>query len=310
MAATTRLGGSASLTIDERGQSIDWMRHRVQITYDPGISGADPWPIATMLFTSPRTVTRDDRTTHTVDLLSKMAVVDEDTVETRYSLPAGTPIIPTVVALIESTGETRIATTDSDTALAAAMVWDAGTSKLTIINDLLGAAGYWSLWCDGGGQYRVEPYVLPAERPLAGEFAAGEFAIHQPGWEREQDLASVPNRFVVVGQGDDEEPALAAVATNEDPESRFSFQARGRWITRTETGVEGTQDVLNALAQRRLIDAMSPVAKLAVTHAIVPLNPNDLIEFRGRGHTARATIQKMRFDLRYDAQCRAEWREL
>ncbi|WP_228407299.1 hypothetical protein [Leucobacter muris] len=122
VAATTRLGGSAQLTIDERGQDIDWMRHRIQITYDPGLRGIDPWPIATMLFTSPRTITRDDRTTHTVDLLSKMSIIDEDTVETRYSLPAGTPIIPTVVALIESTGETRIATTDSDTALAAAMV--------------------------------------------------------------------------------------------------------------------------------------------------------------------------------------------
>lgn len=310
VAATTRLGGSASLTIDERGQGIDWMRHRVQITYDPGLRGIEPWPVATMLFTSPRTVTHDDRTTHTVDLLSKMAVVDEDTVESRYSLPAGTPIISTVVALIQSTGETRIAATGSTAALSSPMVWDAGTSKLTIVNDLLAAAGYWSLWCDGGGQYRVEPYVLPADRPVAWTFAAGQYAIHQPGWEHEQDLASVPNRFVVVGQGSDEVPALSAVATNEDPESRFSFQTRGRWITRTETGAEGTQAVLDALAQRRLIDAMSPVAKLGVTHAIVPLNPNDVIDFRGRDHSARATIQRMSFDLSFDAQCRAEWREL
>lgn len=310
VAATTRLGGSAQLSIDERGQGIDWMSHRVQVAYDPGIPGTPPWPVGTMMFSSPTTTTGDARTTHQVDLLSKMQIVDEDSVEARYSLAAGTLLVPAVLALIQSTGETRIAVTDSAAVLTGPMSWEAGVSKLTIINDLLGAAGYWSLWCDGAGQYRVEPYVLPADRGLAYQFQAGEYSIHQAGWQRQQDLSTVPNRFVIVGQGDETAEALVAVATNENPESRFSRQARGRWITRTETGVEGTQDVLDRLAQRRLIDAMSPVAKLQVTHAIVPLDPGELVSFRPRGHTALATIQRMTYDLRFDGQCRAEWREL
>lgn len=310
VAATTRLGGSASLTIDERGQGIDWMSHRVEIAYDPGIRGISAWPVGVFLFTSPSTVVGSDRTTYDVSLLSKMAVIDEDTVESRYSLPAGTPIVATVVQLIESTGETRIAATESAATLTGPLVWEAGESKLTIINDLLAAGGYWSLRCDGAGQYRVEPYVRPADRSDSYTFAAGEYAIHQSGWQREQDLASVPNRFVVVGEGSDTEPALVAVATNEDPESPFSVQARGRWITRTETGAEGGQAVLDALARRRLIDAMSPVGKLSVTHAIVPLDPNDAISFETPAHSVRATIQRMSYDLTFDAQCKAEWREI
>ncbi|MGW9021257.1 hypothetical protein ACWGOE_07235 [Leucobacter chromiiresistens] len=311
VAATTRLGGSASLTIDERGQEIDWMSHRVQIIYDPGIRGIDAWPIATMMFTSPKTKSTSTRPVHEVALLSKMAIIDEDSVAQRFSLAAGTPIIPTVVSLIQSTGETRIAVTDSDATLSNPMVWDAAESKLTIINDLLAAAGYWSLWCDGGGQYRVESYIAPADRAVAFTFEAGDVAIHASGWDREQDLSSVPNRYVVVGSGSDSAPALSAEAVNENPDSPFSIQNRGgRVITRSETGVEGSLQVLQALAERRLRDAMSPVAKLSVSHAIVPLNPNDVVDFRPRGHSARATIQRMSYGLTFDGQCSAEWREI
>lgn len=310
--ALSRLGGSGSLTIADRGQAIDWMTHRVQAIYDPGISGAAAWPVATMLLSSPIERHTEAGREFEVGLLPKTAVVDEDSVESMYSLAAGTPIIATVVQLIQSTGESRIAVTPSGATLSNAQVWEAGTSKLTIVNDLLTAAGYWSLWCDGGGQFRVEPYRLPSERAVAFDFAAGTTSIHRPTWSREQDHSSVPNRFVVIGQGSDEAPPLVGVAENDDPASPYSFQARGRWITATEEGVEGdSQTVFDLLARRRLLDAMSPVAKLDVEHAIVPLEPNQLVLFRPSvGAPRLATIQGMTIGFGYDAHCAAEWREI
>lgn len=310
VSATTRLGGSGSLSLDDRGQDVDWLKHRVQITYDPGIVGVEAWAVATMLLTSPRTTFMDGRRQFEVDLLSKMAVLDEDTTLDRYSLAPGKNIVQAVVELIKSTGETRIAVTESGATLSQAMTWDAGTPKLTIINDLLEAAGYWGLWCDGSGQYRIEPYRSPVQRPVSWEFQAGEAAIHKTGWQREQDLSTVPNRFVVVGQGSDESPAPVGVAENTNPESPYSYQARGRWITRTETGAEGTQQVLTQLAERRLLAAMSPVAKLTVEHAIVPLEPAARVRFIGDGYATDATIQKMSYQIAFDSQCSAEWREI
>lgn len=310
--ALSRLGGSGSLTIDERGQDIDWMSHRVQCVYDPGIPGVEAWPLATMMFTSPRMAKTPTHVTFEVTLLSKMAVIDEDTTEAVFSLDAGTPIIPAVVSLIQSAGETRISATPSDATLSNPLVWEAGESKLTIINDLLDAAGYWSLWCDGSGQFRVEPYRLPSERPVSFDFTAGPKAIHRASWVREQDLASVPNRFLVIGQGSDEEPPLVGIATNEDPESPFSYQSRGRWITAKDEGVEGdSQEVFDLLAQRRLLDAMSPVGKLAVEHALVPLDPNQVVRFQPRGYPARrATVQSMKVSFGFGAHVSAEWREI
>ncbi|MCE0510840.1 hypothetical protein LVJ59_17465 [Microbacterium sp. KKR3/1] len=245
-------------------------------------------------------------------MLTKMNVVSEDTVEDRYSLPAGTEIIPAVVEVIESSGEVRIAVTESASVLPSALTWEAGTSKLTIINDLLQAAGYWSLWCDGSGLFRVEPYVDPASRPVSFEFKHGEASVHFPDWSSEQDNTSVPNRFIAVGQGDEDAPPLVGVATNEDPESQYSYQARGRWITAKDEGVEAeSQSVIDQYAARRLRDAMTPVSRLTVTHAMLALNPNDLVAFIPEdGRRRLATVQRMTCSFSFDTDIQAEWREV
>lgn len=312
VAALARLGGSGSLTLDELGQGIDWQSHRIRISYDPGIPEVDPWPVSTMLFTSPKEHHTEFGLSYEVALLPKMQVIDEDTVEDRYSLDVGAPIISTVVALIQSTGETRVAVTPSDAVLTSGLTWEAGTSKLAIINDLMQAAGYWSLWCDGSGLFRVEPYVNPADRPIAWTFEHGEWAVHAPDWSREQDMSSVPNRFLAVGHGDEETEPLVGVALNENPDSPYSFQARGRWVTASETNVEAeSQEVIDQYAARKLLDAMSPVSRLEVGHAVLPLNPNELVRFIPEDGTPRlATVQSMKFRFEFDADCDAEWREV
>lgn len=307
--AQSALGGSGTLTLDHRGQHIDWMRHRVRTVFTDGDLS---WPVGVFLLTSPKEKHTGALLTYEVGLLTKMNVIAEDSLEERFSLAAGTPIIQTVVDLIESTGETRIAVTGSAVTLSAGLTWDAGEPKLTVINDLLQAAGYWSLWCDGEGQFRVEPYRDPANRPVAHTFAHGEASLHFPEWEREQNHSDVPNRFIAVGNGDEETPPLVGVATNENPDSPYSYQARGRWITEKEDGVEGeTQAILEEYAARKLRDLMSPVSRLSVTHAMLPLNPNDLVSFTPEdGVTRLATVQRMSVDFGWDTDVKAEWREV
>ena len=310
--AQARLGGSASLRIDERGQHIDWQSHRVQAVYDPGIPGTDPWPCGVYLFTSPSELHTEYGVTYDVGLLTKMTVIDEDSVEARFSVEPGVPVTPIVRTLIESAGETRISVTDSTATLRSGLTWDAGTSKLTIINDLLTAIGYWSLSCDLSGTFRVEPYVDPERRPIAYSFRHGAESVHMPEWGREQDQSSVPNRFVAVGEGDEDTEPLIGVALNENPDSPFSYQSRGRWITATEEGVEGdSQETFNAYAARRLRDLMNPVARMTVTHAALPLEANDLVEFIPEDGIRRlATVQRMGFGFDYDTDYKVEWREV
>lgn len=307
--ALTRLGGHGTLELDDRGRGIDWLKHRVQSVYDPGVPGVEARPIATMLLSSPNETYTGHGRSFSVGLLPKTSVVDEDAFPDSFSLAKGANIIDAVVSIIRSAGEERIAVTPSDKTLANPQSWDAGISKLTIVNELLDAAGYWSLWCDGSGQFRIEPYLDPADRPVAYSFLKGAESIHSADWQRDQDLASIPNRFVVVGQGSDEAPPLVGVAENTDPESPFSFQNRGRWIVRTEEGVEGAdQGVFNQLAQRRLLDATSAVEHLKVKHELVYLNPNDAVWFEHDAYSARLTVQNMTVGFALDSWVDAEWR--
>lgn len=310
--AQARLGGSASLTIDERGQAIDWLSHRVQVTYDPGIPGVDPWPRGVYLLTSPNEHHDEFGITYEVGLQTKMLIIDADSAEARFSVAPGVPVTPIVRTLIESTGETRISVTPSAATLTSGLTWDAGTSTLTIINDLLGAIGYWSLWCDRNGVFRVEPYLDPEKRPIAYSFRHGSESVHMPGWDREQDHSSVPNRFIAVGQGDETTEPLVGVALNENPDSPYSFQARGIWFTETEEGVEAdSQATIDAIAARRLRDRMNPVARLSVTHAVLPLEANDLVEFIPEDGVRRlATVQRMADNFTFDTDSRVEWREV
>ncbi|MGF3055604.1 hypothetical protein [Microbacterium sp. YY-01] len=325
--AQSPLGGSASISLDHR-QDIDWMSHRVRVIFtetdqEPGpwweVDAADRAPRTvqsfawgTYLLTSPKEKHTPFHLGYDVGLLTKMSILHEDTVEGRYSLAESTPIIPAVVELIRSTGEARIAVTPSDAVLTAGMTWEAGETKLRIINDLLQAAGYWSLWCDGSGQFRVEPYVDPSLRPVAFTFEHGERSLHLPDWDREQDHTSVPNRFLAVGVGDEEHEPLVGVATNENPNSPYSFQARGRWITAKEEGVEGeAQDEFDAYAERKLRDAMNPVSRLRVSHDLMQLNPNDLVAFTPEDQRQRlATVQRMSTSFTFDAVIAAEWRQV
>ena len=159
--------------------------------------------------------------------------------------------------ILASTGETNLAITSDTTRLPSGLVWEPGTSKLTIINDLLASVGYSALWCDFTGAYRVSPYTLPSARPLAHTFSENERSIHSPEWAREHE-ALIPNKIVCISQETSDTPAMRSVALNEDPASPYSFQSQGVWVAETHTGIEAaTQAVLDATAQRYLSSALS-----------------------------------------------------
>ena len=307
--AQSPLGGSGRMIVDAR-QDIDWASDRVRAWYHHDDKA---WPVGTYLFASPTEQHSElGMNTFDVGLLTKMNVPAEDKTPARYSVDAGAPIIATVLDMLASTGETRVTVTPSAAILSTALTWPAGTSKLEIINALLQAAGYWSLWCDGSGQFRVEPYVDPVHRGIAHRFEHGRESLHFPDWSREQNMADVPNRFLAIGRGDDENPPLIGIAKNDDPASPFSYPARGRWITATEEGVEAeSQQVIDQYAARRLLDGMDPVARLTVSHAMLDLNPNDLVEFIPEDGVLRvATIQRMSMTFDRFTDIDAEWRQV
>lgn len=314
IAAFSTLGGDAAITLSEPAvfgdRPINFHTDRLRFSYDPGIRGVDPVGMGVYIFESTNEE-YGETVEYPVSLLPKTAVLDQDIPLDTYSLAAGTPIIPAVIELIQSTGETRIAATDSAAALSSDFVADLEWSKLTICNELLTAAGYSPVWCDGEGQFRLEPYLEPRQRPIVWTFEDGETSIYMPEWSREHDILSIPNRVKVRSSGSDEEPPIIGIAENNDPDDPTSIPARGRIVGRSEESSDfASQAAATAYAQRLLTGGQSPVATLSVTHAIVPLDPHDLIRFVHDGVERHATVREMSFDMTYDADCKALWREV
>lgn len=308
--ATIRGGGS----LDYKGEPIDWLAHRVQPWYRVEAMGqVIEWPLGVFLPAAPSTQYGSAGGVQSIELYDKTLILDQDKVEATYSAPVGAVVTSTVRALLADIGETRVAVVDSAETLRTSMVWEAGTSKLRIINDLLDAINYFSIWADGMGTFRVEPYRRPADRPQRFGFVDDQTSIYSPDFVHDFDTFEVPNKVIVVGQSAGEEAALVATAKNENPGNPFSFQSRGRWITRFEEGVEASsQGVLNSLALRYLEDGQSVGSTFDIKHAPIPLDFNDAVGFARTAEdiAVRGVVESISYSMAVGALCSTKIREV
>ncbi|QWY84465.1 minor tail protein [Microbacterium phage QuadZero] len=259
------------------------------------IAGLPENPLGVYLLSAAVEEWEDTGRVWSLKLLDKCTVPEQDKVDQSYAVPAGTNILQRVKSILASAGE-YIAIDNSVTlATSSGMVWEAGTSKLKIINELLDVAGYNALWMDGNGDFRVTPRVLPADRPINYEFLGiprelrdGDKSIYSPDWNRERDSFDVPNKVVAVeAAGGEDTAALIGQWTNTDPASPYSYVSRGnRWITHTLDSVEvpdGNDASKLAFLQNRaratLVQMSAVQAQAKVEHLPIPVRVGDVLRF-------------------------------
>lgn len=292
---TTRLRASGSLNLTEACGPIDWMTQQVRIEY---MANGQSWGLGVFLLSTPTRSYGETGSTWSVDLSSPLAVPDADCVDSTFTVKAGSNLVGMAADILYEAGLERLSVTPSSAVASSDMIYDPGKSKLTIVNELLSAAGYWSVHPDGEGQVHLDPYVRPAARGVAYDFREGAHAIHLPEWEREQDMAAVPNKVVFISQGSADKPALVGVAVNDDPASPYSYPSRGRWIVETRTGVEAAdQESITAQARRRLIDVSTPSASITLQHMPVPIQPNQVVGFTSQGHATKGVVKEIEYSL-------------
>lgn len=302
------LPGGGALNLVERGQDINYSSDRVRIWW--GANGEE-WPLGVYVLAAPSRLFTDTGTSRALTLIDKLTIVRDDVLVETLQVPAGANIIDAVVAQVHATGETHVAVTSSDAVLTNPLTWDPGTSRLRVVNDLLAAAGYWSLWTDRTGQFRVEPYVLPADRPVVWEFVEGETSIHSPDWEYELALWEATNTVVMTSQADDDGVFFTASAVDDNPDSPTSTVSMGRVLNPiVEENVEASSGAdLAAQANRKLIENSNVAGKIRAVHAPVPVWYNEAVWFQSQGFESRATITSMSLELTPGALMSVEWRQ-
>lgn len=318
--------GGGSLDVTDVGQQVDWLNCRIRPMALLASVGAEPDTevgLGVYLAAAPKESWSDTGRSWTVELLDKLSILDGDIVTdangdpVTYVAPVGANVIDTVISLIQGVGEAAPAIEPDSKTLSASMTWEVGTSVLLICNELLEAAGYTSLYTDGMGQFRTDPYVTPANRvpvySALNPFSSGENSLMAPEWERDRDIYSIPNRYVAISAGSGDEEALVAVATNEDASSPFSVQARGRWVTRVETGIEATSQAdLLSRAKMGLAQASSVTSGISLEHMFLPdLVINSVIRFTNpdAGLDLLCYVTKTSVEFDPTALCKSEIRE-
>lgn len=307
--ANADLPGSGSLSLTELGQDINVSSDRVRIWWS--VEGYGEWPLGVWLLAAPTVDYTEDGTSRELSLIDKLTIPRDDCLTETLQLPAGTNLVGAMVAQVQATGETRIAATASDKTLTNPLTWDPGTSRLTVINDLAAAAGYWSLWTDSAGQFRIEPYIAPASRPVVREFVEGETAIHTPDWSYTLPLWDATNMVVMTSQADDDGVFWTASAVDDNPDSPTSTVSMGRVLNPiVEENVEAaSQADLQAQANRKLLNNSNVVGSLSVTHAPIPIWFNEAVRFVSQGVSLTATVTQMSLDLEPGSLVAATWRQ-
>lgn len=323
--AYTAIKGGGALDVLDRKQEVDWLNvrvHPVALLSSTGLEEPTEVGLGIYLPAAPVEQWTALGRSWRVELLDKLTVLeeivtDEDGNPVTYVAPIGANVLALVVDLIQSLGETAPAIEPDAKVLTQSMVWDVGTSILTIINDLLQANGYGSIWTDGMGQFRVTPYVPPSARTPVYEalapFTPGEQSLMSPEWTNDRDIYSIPNRYVAISSGSGDEEAMVAVATNEDPASPFSYQARGRWVTHVQTDVEASSQAdLLARAQMGLAQMSSVTSGITISHVYLPdLRLNETVRFTNpaAGLDLLCYVTKTNVEFDPTALCQSEIRE-
>lgn len=293
--AYTGIKGSGNMTVKDVGQDVDWLNVRIRpvaLSRGFGVELDEEHPLGIYVCAAPKEQWTSLGMTRNVEMLDKCSVLDQDVVTDEngdpvtYVAPIGANIVELVVDLIQGVGEATPAIEPDTVTLAASMTWDVLTPVLQIVNELLEVGGYSSLYLDDAGQFRISKYESPAQRQpvysALAPFTVGNRSVLSPEWERDRDIYNIPNRYVAIGIGDGTTEAARAVATNTDINSPFSFQARGRWITRGVAGVEAASEAeLETRALMGLAQASSVTSGLSISHRFLPeLHVNSTIRFQ------------------------------
>lgn len=287
------LQGSGSIQLLDTTQDINFSQDRVRLWWS--MAGQNPWPLGKYVMSVPETSYTSFGRAYDVTLLDVITVMQEDVLLETLQYPAGVNVVAAAVAQVQAAGEMAISATPSATVLTNALTWSAGTPRLTVINDLLAIAGYWALWTDRYGTFRVDPYVPPASRTPSFTFEEGELAIHTADWQYETSLWNTTNTVVYVSQADDDGNTMTAYAINDDPASPTSTVSLGRPLNPiVEENVEASsQEDLQNQANLRLLNNSSVFGTLTVSHLPLPLWYNDTVRFKSQGVDTLASVWKM-----------------
>lgn len=310
--ALADVSGQAKFVIEETDE-VDFLRDRIQPWVRlamPANDRGDPawveWPQGVYLLSTPtRKTTAAGRVLREVGGMDQTLVLREDLTAERYHVAAGTKYTDAVVTLLDGLIP-QLDVVPSDLTLPTAKEWDPGTSRASILGDLLTAANYQGFHLDAFGAGQVRPYQSPQDQAPSYTYANDAVSVMLPEVSQERDLYGVANRWVLVASVPDADVALTAEKTNDSASSPTSTVSRGRTITDYREVQEDAPDqaTLNARVERLAFEASQVYEAVEFETGLQPFHEHAevySIAFSDLGLSAKFSEHRWSMDLRAGA---------
>ncbi|AXB47316.1 LamG-like jellyroll fold domain-containing protein [Amycolatopsis albispora] len=230
------------------------MLYRAGARSDDFRSGFVEWPQGLFVLSSPEREAGDTGVvTRDINAYDQLVVLRADKVPEPYYVGAGEKYTDAVAELLSGVdGIARYSVVPNAATLPVSKMWDTGTTRLQIANDLLGAINYEGLHFDEDGTAVARPYQSLAERAPGYVYDDSEVSVLLPGMTQTLDTFDQPNKWVLT-VSDPDRPVLRAEATNSNPNSPVSTVARGRTIVE----VRDEQDAVDQAALQAKVDRLA-----------------------------------------------------
>jgi hypothetical protein len=267
---------TGTFTLREGVDSIDYLNNRIKpwVGVSMPDGGIREWPQGVFLLSAPsRTLSPSGVTVRSVQAYDQAVILSGDGVGDRYSIPAGKSFTAAIADITTGLGFGSFVTPSS---LTLPVTWDyeAGTSKLTILNDLLSAMNYRSAWFEEGGYLVCEPYVTPGNRAVSYTYATDSTSVITGDVSDDIDLFSIPNKWVLV-VSDTDQGSFSSTYTNTSASSPTSTVSRGRTILKFMDGQSAAdQASLDGLAARTAYEDSQVFENVSFTTALMPVHSN------------------------------------
>lgn len=140
--------------------------------------------------------------------------------------------------------------------------WPPGTSKLSIINDILMSLNYYPLHFNEYGIPVGKPYIFPESQPIDMYYKADKKSIILPKSSVSTNRFDIPNKFVRFVENTDSEYMVSSYV-NDNPNDMFSTVSRGRTIVDIESVSDiASQEELDKYVRRCATASMAIVDEL------------------------------------------------
>lgn len=216
----------------------------------------------------------------TIDGYDLTLILSDDRVTDRLLLRAGQPYTEIIGDLILSAGLVRFDIDASSEVIPVDKEYEAGTQKITIINELLEEINFNSLYADASGRIIARRYVFPGERPTTRLYKADEYSIIRPGLSTSLDFFGLPNIFIAIVSSP-ELPTMRAEFINDNPSSMLSTIRRKRKIVAAPEVLSSSpsQGALQGYVERLAAETSQVFEHVAFDTAINPVHStNEMIE--------------------------------